>query len=182
MKRVLGILGIVVLTALASCEQRDTSFLIAEDSVGPLQKSTTLNELETIFVEDSIVRDTFRTKVGSKTRKIKVYERGGKHLLTLTPSQDSVQRVENIRVFDNRYTSEKGIGLQSTFRDIKQQYAIKKIVTTLNSIVVFPKASNLYFTIDKGDLPPSLRYTASNIEEVQIPDNAKVKYLMIGWD
>ncbi len=176
------ILGIVVLTALTSCEPKDTRFIITENSVGPLQKTSTVEELEKVFVEDSIVRDTFKAKVGSRTRKIKVYERGGKHLLTLTPNQDSVQSIENIRVFDNRYTSEKGIGLLSTFKNIKQQYAIKKIVTTLNSVVVFPKASNLYFTIDKDELPSSLRYTASNIEEVQIPDNAKVKYLMIGWD
>ena len=55
-------------------------------------------------------------------------------------------------------------------------------MTTLNSVVVFPKESNLYFTIDKGDLPASLRYTASSVEAVQIPDDAKVKYLMIGWE
>lgn len=49
--------------------------------------------------------------------------------------------------------------------------------------MVLLKDNDLYFTIDKKELPESLRYNANNnIEEVQIPDNAKVKYMMIGWD
>jgi hypothetical protein len=83
---------------------------------------------------------------------------------------------------DPRYTSEKGIGLKSTFKDIQDSYEIKKIVTTLNSVVVFPKGSNLYFTIDKEELPESLRFSTASIEAVQIPDEAKIKYLMLGWE
>lgn len=173
---VIGVLGFI------SCAEKDTTFLITENSIGPLQKSTALDELESIYSQDSVVRDTFRSNLGSKTGKVKVFEKGGKHLLTLTPNQDSIPGIENIRIFDARYTSDKGIGLESTFGDIRAQYAIKKIVTTLNSVVVFPKQSNLYFTIDKAELPESLRYTSSSVEAVQIPDNAKVKYLMIGWE
>ena len=55
-------------------------------------------------------------------------------------------------------------------------------MTTLRSIVIFPKASNLYFTIDKEELPENLRFSMSDIEAVQIPDEAKIKYLMVGWE
>jgi hypothetical protein len=48
--------------------------------------------------------------------------------------------------------------------------------------VVFPKGSNLYFTIDKEELPESLRFSTASIEAVQIPDDAKIKYLMLGWE
>ena len=71
----------------------------------------------------------------------------------------------------------------STFKEIRENYSIKKIITSLNNVVVLLKDNDLYFTIDKKELPESLRYNANNnIEEVQIPDNAKVKYMMIGWD
>ena len=93
-----------------------------------------------------------------------------------------IQTVENIQVFDPRYLSATGIGLQSTFGDIKANYEVKKIVTTMNSLVVFPKESNLYFTLYKEDLPENLRYTTSRIEIVQIPDDARIKYLMLGWN
>ena len=67
--------------------------------------------------------------------------------------------------------------------DIKEKYQIKKIITSINNVVILLKDSDIYFTIDKAQLPASLRYTANtNIEEVQIPDTAKIKYMMIGWD
>ncbi|MBA4746062.1 MAG: hypothetical protein H2058_12475 [Muricauda sp.] len=164
-----------------SC-QKDTTFLITETSVGPLTQTTKVGELESTFVKDSVVGDTARINLGTSAKKIEVFEKGGKHLLTLTPNADSIPTVQNVRILDSRYVSEKGIGLQSTFKDIQNKYDIKKIVTTLNSIVVFPKGSNLYFTIDKEELPESLRYSTSDIEAVQIPDNAKIKYLMLGWE
>ncbi len=167
---------------LASCTKKDTTFLISENGVGPLLKETPIQDLKTIFAQDSVVQDTSKLKVGAKAKKIKVFEKGGKHLLTLTPSTDSIPTVENIRVFDPRYNTGNGIGLHSSFQDIQKSYGIKKIVTTLNSVVVFPKNSNLYFTIDKEELPSNLRYTTKHIEAVQIPNTARIKYLMLGWE
>ena len=176
---------LIILTCLLAFVQsckKDTPFLITEDSVGPLSKSSAVSELETLFANDSIVKDTSRLDIVASSKKIEVFEKGGKHLLTLTPSSDSIPTVENVRVLDSRYTTDKGIGLQSTFKDIQKQFTIKKIVTTINSVVIFPKESNLYFTIDKEELPSNLRFSSSNIEAVQIPDEAKIKYLMVGWE
>lgn len=167
------------LALLQSC-QKDTTFSITETSVGPLNQSTTVDQLQSVFAQDSIVRDTTMSALAS-SKKIEVYEKGGKHLLTLTPSSDSIPKIQNVRVMDPRYTAENGIGLSSTFSNIKKKFEIKKVVATLNSIVVFPKGSNLYFTIDKQELPDNLRFSTT-IEAVQIPDEAKVKYLMLGWE
>ena len=119
-----------------------------------------------VFAQDSVVQDTTKLQMGAKAKKIQIFEKGGKHLLTLTSNADSIPTIENVRVFDARYVSDKGIGLNSTFQDIQKGYGIKKIVTTLNSIVVFPKGSNLYFTIDKAELPDNLRYATNSIEAV----------------
>lgn len=172
------VLGMVL---IHSCE-KDTTFLITETSVGPLTKSTPVKEMESTFVQDSVVGDTAQINLGISPKKIEVFEKGGKHLLTLTANSDSIPTVQNVRVMDPRYVTEKGVGLKSTFKDIQATYDIKKIVTTLNSIVIFPKGSNLYFTIDKEELPENLRFTTSDIEAVQIPDDAKIKYLMLGWE
>ena len=100
----------------------------------------------------------------------------------MTPSEDSIPKIEIIRVEDPRFSTYKNVGLKSTFKDIKDNYSIKKIVTSMNNVVIFIKDSDVFFTIDKEELPTSLRYAASaNIEAVQIPDKAKIKYLMIGW-
>ncbi|PRX53758.1 hypothetical protein [Flagellimonas meridianipacifica] len=182
MKKISFVFTILSVILVTSCAEKDETFLIRENKIGPLSKETPIADIETVFASDSVVRDSSNTRIGDAFNKIEVFEKGGKHLLTLTPNQDSVPTVENIRIFDSRYLSEKGIGLKSTFRDIKANHPIKKIVTTFNSVVIFPKESNLYFTLDKAELPANLRYTTSNIEEVQIPEDAKIKYLMLGWD
>ena len=56
-------------------------------------------------------------------------------------------------------------------------------MTSFNNVVVILKNTDVYFTIDKKELPSTLRYNVNaTIEAVQIPDTAKVKYMMIGWD
>ncbi len=176
------VLVISILTLFSSCKEKDTTFLISDEKVGKLDKISLIRDLELIFESDSLVKDTLRSQIGNRAKKVKIFEKGGKHLLTLTPTTDSIPKIENIAIEDPRFMTEAGIGLKSTFKDILDHYEIKKLATTLNSVVVFPKGSNLYFTIDKSELPADLRYTTKNIDAVQIPDGAKIKYLMIGWE
>ncbi|MGB5170083.1 hypothetical protein [Eudoraea sp.] len=164
-------------------EEKDTTFLINSDRVGNLQRTTKVIEVDSIFQADSIIKEENRIAIGSFPTRFNIYEKGGKHLLTLTPNNDSIATISLVRIYDPRYLTKEGVGLSSTFKDIKKNYVIKKIVTSLNNVVIFIENSDLYFTIDKEELPASLRYdTSINIEEVQIPDDAKIKYLMVGWD
>lgn len=182
MRIILALCTIILLSS--SCKkEEDTTFLIARDSIGKLNRKSLARDIDIIFDKDSVVKDTFALKFGNGAKKIKIYEKGGKHLLTLTPTSDSIPIIENIRIEDIRFKTEKGIGLLSTFKDIKDRYTIKKVITSTNNVVIFVKESNAYFTIDKQELPSSLRYAASvNIEAVQIPDKAKIKYFMVGWN
>jgi hypothetical protein len=184
MKKIILVIGIFTMALLMQCEkEKDTKFLITNNSVGQLEKISLIRDLEVIFYQDSIVKDTMKLTTGLGARSIKIYEKGGNHLLTLTPSSDSIPKIQNVRINDPRFKTEKGIGLQSTFKDIKEKYTIQKIVTAINNIVIFVKDSDIYFTIDKSQLPESLRYVSSpNIDAVQVPDNAKIKYLMVGWE
>ncbi len=168
---------------LFSCKtEPDTTFLITKGRVGKLERGNPVSDLESIYSTDSIVKDTNTPGIGPKNRNIKVYEKGGTLLLTLTPNDDSIPKIGNIRIHDHRYSTEKGIGLASTFKDIKDNYVIRKIVTSRNNVVIFIQNSDIYYTISKEELPASLRYAGStNIEAVQIPDKARIKYVMVGW-
>jgi hypothetical protein len=164
-------------------EEQKNDFQISGDQVGKLTKQSLARDIDLIFEKDSVVQDTVKLNFGNGASKIKIYERGGQLLLTLTPNTDSIATIQNIQINDSRFVTEKGISKESTFKEIKDKYPIKKIITSLNNVVVLLKDSDLYFTIDKKELPESLRYNAnSRIEEVQIPDNAKIKYMMVGWD
>jgi len=184
MKHLTLVITLVFAALLMQCNQpKDSTYLITNTSVGKLDKISLVRDLDIIYEQDSVVRDTMKLTLGFGAKNIKIYEKGGSHLLTITPNTDSIPKVQNVRINDPRFQTEKGIGLNSTFKDIKEKYTIKKIVTSINNIVVFVKDHDVYFTIDKSELPESLRYVSSpNIDAVQVPDAAKIKYLMIGWE
>lgn len=169
---------------LISCEsEKDTAFLITKDAIGKLDKISLARDIEVIYENDSIVKDSAIVYMANNSKKIKVFEKGGRHLLTLTPSSDSIPTIANVRIEDSRFTTELGVGLNSTFKDLKDNYKIRKVITSINNVVILLKDNDVYFTISKDQLPSSLRYASSvNIEAVQIPDNAKFKYMMVAWD
>ena len=173
---------ILILGLFWQCQQeKDLSFSIRKDGVGLVNKETPFADIQSLYESDSVVVDSVYSM--SKNQRIRIFEKGGAHLLSITSNTDSIPGIGNIRIHDPRFLTEKGIGLSSSFKDIKYQYEIKKVVTSLSNVVVFVKDHELYFTIDREELPASLRYTKDvNIEEVQIPDVAGIKYLMIAWE
>ncbi len=183
MKKIqIQILVAISLTLVFCQKEKDTTFLISKDRVGKLVRSGRVVDIDSIFRADSVVKEESTISLGTFPPRINIYEKGGNQLLSLTPNKDSIPTVGQVRIYDERYLTEEGIGLKSTFKDIKNSYSIKKIVTSLNNVVLFPEGKDFYFTIDKEELPANLRYdTSLNIEEVQIPDDAKIKYLMVGW-
>ena len=126
-------------------EERDPYFLISSDQAGLIARNISLAEAEGLYEKDSLVRDSMPLSIGLGNDKLKIYQSGGKHLMTLTPKRDSIQSVEHVLIADPRYTTSKGIGLNSTFKDIKEQYEIDKIITSLNNIVVLLKDSLNHF-------------------------------------
>lgn len=184
MKSIKTIITLLSLSIITQCaKETDTTFRITTNHVGKLDKESLARDLELIYAKDSVVKDTIRSNFGSGSSKIKIYEKGGALLLTLTPNTDSIPTIQNVLINDKRFATENGITIESTFKDIQEKYDIKKIITSINNVVILLKDSDIYFTIDKTQLPESLRYKANtNIEAVQIPDNAKIKYMMVGWD
>ncbi len=202
MKKILSIALLASGILFVNCGKEATKFKITKEAIGLLTKDSKVADLETIYAEDSIVavngvpEISLGLEVNSKDAitentidtnltysKIEIFEKGGVHLLSLTPSNDTIAKIENIRIYDPRYTTEKGLSINSTFKDVKDNYTIKKIITSMNNVVIILKETSVYLTIDKKELPESLRYDSSiNIEAVQIPDAAKIKYMMFAWD
>ncbi|MCK0156263.1 hypothetical protein MWU65_03675 [Cellulophaga sp. F20128] len=176
------ILALVAITQVTiQCNTAPSSdFLITTTSFGKLTKEHTANDLKTIFANDSLVTGN-DLQFNARQQKQYIYEKGGKPLFSVSISKDTL--INNIQVLDPRYTTASGIGLGSTFKDIKDNYTIGKVITSMNNVVLFIKDSGIYFTIDKKELPANLRYDiTAKIEAIQIPDAAKIKYMMIDWD
>lgn len=169
---------------LTACGRDSDPYLIEAHRVGPLTKEIRINQLDSVFSSDSIVRNRSGNRFLNATSDIEIFDRDGTPLLILEPVQqfDTTSTVGYIQVLDPRFETAKGLNTQSTFGDVVENYSISRIENTLNSAVVFIDELNMYLTIDKKDLPSSLRYdTDSRITASQIPDDARIKYFMISW-
>jgi len=184
MKKTL-LLSLLTTILFVSCDSNKDPFTIGEGSIGSLDKNIQMKQVDSIFAEDSIVKlNPIKNALGTQG-EVEIYDKEGNKLLLLSPEDenDPNATVTNVQVFDARYKTDKGLTSGSTFKDVKANYTVSNIETTINSVVVFLKDSEIYLTIDKQQLPENLRYNPNaKIEASQIPDGAKFKYFMIGWE
>lgn len=180
MKKI-SLLALIAVLSIA-CTKDSDPFLIDQNRVGPITKETRVHQLDSIFENDSIHRSN--SNEFSNSNEIEIYDEDGAPLLILDPVQqfDSTSTLGYIQILDPRFETAEGLNVNSTFGDVVENYSISRIENTLNSAVIFIDELHLYLTVDKKDLPSSLRYdTDSRISASQIPDNAKIKYFMISW-
>jgi hypothetical protein len=180
MKKVLIVLSIVL---FASCAEEQDPFEWNKDRIGHLTKDTMVSELDSIYATDSIVNASGNEEYRNGPAPIEIYEKGGKHLLTLTAyDTDSTATIENVRVRDARFTTEKGINIDSNFKEISEAYKVSSIDNLVNSAVVWIDDQNFYFTIDKEKLPTEVKFDITTpIEKTMIPDSAVPEYVFISW-
>lgn len=176
-------IGVLFLT---SCNQDKPvdPFSIGKHHIGLLTDSTQVRELDDIFINDSISSYQNDTSFTGIVNNIHVLDKSGKHLLTLSPSEviDSTATISTVKIEDPRYKTEEGISLNSTYGELSKAYNIKKIDNLINTIMVSVNGSNATFTIDKEELPANMRFDMSlNIDPIQIPEQAKIKYFIIHW-
>jgi hypothetical protein len=178
-------IGIIATLLFAQCAKQNDPFLIQQEAIGNFTKEIQIKQIDSIFASDSIVKLSPIKDVLGTQGEVEIYEKGGVKLLLLSPEDENDPNsvITNIQIFDNRYKTEKGLNLGSTFKDVKTNYIISDIETTINAVVIFLEGSDIFITIDKNQLPENLRYDPSvTIEATQIPDTATFKYFMVGWE
>ena len=184
MKRIL-IIGTLVTLLFVQCGKEKDPFLISSGAVGHLAKDIQMKQIDSIFAQDSIVKlNPIPNALGTQG-DVEIYEKGGEKLLMISPANeaDPNSKITNIQIFDSRYHTELGLNAKSTFKEVKDNYTIANIERIFRAVVVFLEDSDIYITIDEGELPENLRYNPNvTLEASSIPDGATFKFFMIGWD
>ena len=177
--------GAIITLFFVQCGKDTNPYLIANGKLGDLNRQTQMKQIDSIFANDSIVKlNPIKSALGTQG-EVEIYEKGGKKLMLISPENESDPKsiITNIQLFDERYATEKGLSVKSTFADVKANYEIAAIENAINSVVIFLKNSDIFITIDKKQLPESVRYNFNaKVEATQIPDTATFKYFMVGWD
>jgi len=179
---VLGIIAVLVLSCTNSSD-----FLIEKGRVGKLTNKTTITELASIFKTDSLViklsdDKSNKNKYFHEDDEYIVYEKGGKHLLTIVPMEqnDTVTTIKSIEIFDNRFKTKRGITLLSPFKDINSAYTLS-ITNTLLSAHIDIDELNATMSIDKKEIGIN-EFNRDEINPDQIPKLITIKHFTIWFN
>jgi len=174
------IISILVLSLIFVQCNSDKKLLITKNNLGDIHKNTTIIELDQMFSNDSIVKLPENAPV---YKKYIVFNHEGKQIINVKfdVKRDTIQGIENIKIFDAAYTTEKGLNTASTFKDIANNYSISKVEPSFSSAVVFVDEVNITIALDKKDLKIE-EFDMRKISKDQIPDMAKIQYITLWFD
>lgn len=167
------------------CNSAPDAFEVSKQHIGTLTDSTQVKDIKTLFANDSVVTPAINNTFTNVRGRIELFEKGGKKLLVLTPENDSdsTSVIESVQIIDPRYKTTKNVTINSTFKDINDNYTISRIDNLINSIAIAVNEINASFVIDKKELPANLRFDRTlKFETTHIPDNAKIKYFFLNWN
>lgn len=184
----LSFFSVVILSTLASCSG-SSQYEVAKNKVGLIDSQTIVDDIETIFKNDSVVKRLSEGLLGipgayvQEDDKYLIYEKGGKHLLTITPKEplDSLSTIRFVDIFDEKYKTKDGLGLNSTFQEIDLLAHINKIEPTFTKVTLFFDKLNATMTLDKTELGIKTINTKEVLKE-QIPDLVKPKTFVVWFD
>jgi hypothetical protein len=166
------------------CSKEKNSFLIKNENIGQLKKTFTIKQIDSLFKNDSIVKQVNGDGFTGNYSDIEVYQKNGKHLLSLSPidQTDSNTSINIVTIRDDRYKTNKGVGISSTFKDFKDNYEVSKIDRILNNINIEFKNQDFYITISIDELPGDYKFNYTrSIDAASIPDKAKIKNMRLDW-
>lgn len=177
MKKIITLLLIRLI--FIQCNSKKDS-IIAKNQLGKINLNTKISELDKLFKKDSIVKLPEESDV---YRKYEIYNKEGTLLLIIKPKfrGDSLITIENIKIFSDKYNTEKGLSTASTYKDILDNYSISKIEPSFTSAIVFIDEINATVALDKKDLKLA-EFDMNKIREDQIPDMAKIKYITLWFE
>jgi hypothetical protein len=170
---------------ILSCSNNG-KFKIEKGKVGSITKTTTVADLNEIFKKDSIVTNLSEGALGDNyfqdDDKYLVFEKGGKHLLTIIPNEqlDSTSTIKSIEIHDDRFKTETGISLNSNFSEINANNILRP-ESTLQSVTLFLDELNVTIAIDKQELGLS-SFSTQKVSLEQIPDLAKMKSFVVWFN
>ncbi len=159
------------------------NFLIEKKKVGEINSETTVQDLASIFINDSIVSPKINKENSSflsSKDEYEIFSKDGNKLLSIFPDKqnDSTSTIKNVRIFSPKYMTESGVGLNSNFKEINTNFKIDKVETTLSSAILYIDELNATISIDKSDLGPN-QINSPKISVEQIPDISKIKYFTV---
>jgi len=177
MKKLIAVL--VITTLFIRCGQ-DNSTLIVKNQLGEINKSTSVEELDELFKNDSVEKLPEGEEL---IRQYSVFGADGKQKLVFVTKlkNDSIKGLELVKIYSDSYLTEKGISTASTFGEVSGNYTINKIEPSFSAAILFIDEINATFSLNKKDLNLD-EFDMSPIRQDQIPDDASINYITLWFE
>ena len=177
MKKLIAVLVVTIL--MVGCGQ-ENEMLIEKNQLGKINKNTSVAELDKMFKNDSIEKFTADTEL---IREYRIFDKDGKQSLVFVTlrKNDSIKGMELVKIYSDKFTTEKGISTSSTFGEISGNYTINKIEPSFSAAILFIDEINATVSLDKKDLNLD-EFDMSPIRQGQIPDEASVNYITLWFE
>ena len=159
-------------------------FLVTENNVGVFKKGMTVKEVLDIVPKVHIKKVVDKDNYENSYDDYQYFDTNKTHLLTLTPTiRDDIQsKINRILILDNRFKTNKNIGLGSTYADVKNNHKITDIAPDLEHIVLTVGELNARFSINKKQLLDNWwDESKKKIDISKIPDTATFDTFVIWW-
>jgi hypothetical protein len=172
-----NLIAVLVLAILFISCGKDKSNLIIKNQLGKINKSTSIEELDKIFKNDSIEK---LPEGEDLIRQYSVFGTDGKQKLVFVTKlkNDSIKGLELVKIYSDSYQTEKGISTASTFGEVSGNYTIDKIEPSFSAAILFIDEINATFSLNKKDLNLD-EFDMSPIRQDQIPDEARINYITL---
>ena len=179
------LLFLALLTISCVNKQADkVDFLVTENNVGVFKKGMTVKEVLDIVPKVHIKKVVDKDDYENSYDDYQYFDTNKIHLLTLTPTvQDEIQsKINRILILDNRFKTNKNIGLGSTYADLKNNHKITDFAHDLEHIVLTVGELNARFSINKKQLLDNWwDESKKQIDISKIPDTATLDTFVIWW-
>jgi len=180
---------VIVLACLVLSCNKENPYLVAKNRLGPLDNTTKIYEIESLFVGDSVVVENpespFGTFIKTVVKTMEVYDTTGKKHLIIKPqgALDTISKIKSIRLVSDRYKTENGIGYGATFGELKKYHGVSNIQSSLKSIIITLKDLNAFVSFDREVLPSDVRFDLeADITPIMIPDDATINRFWLNFD
>lgn len=179
------LLFLAILTVSCANKPADKAdCLVTENSVGVFKKGMTVQNVLDIVPKAQIKKVVDKDDYENSYDDYQYFDTHKIHLLTLTPPiQNDIQsKINRILILDNRFKTNKNIGLGSTYADLKSSYKITDIAPDLEHIVLTVGELNASFSINKKQLLDNWwDKNKKQIDSSKIPDTATFDTFVIWW-
>lgn len=178
MKKVLIILSLILVIA---CQSGKKEYTIRPNAVGLITDTTKVEQLRDLYPQDSIHQLSLNNQLASINKKYELYSKEGDKMLVLEPNGTAdTSKIAQVEVISPKFKTKKGLNVNSTYKQVYENYKIASINRTMVNIIINLKNEDIYLAIDNKHLPENLQYDdKAVVKPTQIPDDAPLKYFWV---